>query len=134
MNPDAIAVELTAALSEIDGLRTYKGPPDSVSVPAGVVVLPTNVAFDQTYGRGSDKLIWPVLVLVGRPSDRTVMERISGYLDGSGSTSVKVALEGYAYTTCDDVYVRGADVDIVTWQGTEFVGALFHLEIFGQGA
>lgn len=138
MNVHDVAVELAARLTAAD-IRTYVGPPDSISVGpngAAVIVMPELITYDQTYGRGSDSMTWPLLVLAGKVTDRLVLGRIGQFCDGSGDLSIKALLEATStsYTSCDSVRVVSVQLDTVTWQGTDFQGALFELHIFGSGA
>lgn len=134
MNVDAVAGELVARLETIAGLRCYKGAPASVTPPAAVVFLPGRIEYSQAYNRGVDRLIWPVSVLAGRVADRTVMERLGAYLDGSGSASVKAVLESGTYTSFDSVFVASADTDPETWGDATYAGATFELHIVGRGS
>jgi hypothetical protein len=131
---DAVATEIATQLDTIDGLRVYGYPPDSISPPAGVLSLPTDIDFDKTYGRGMDRLTWPLLVIVGKVTDRTVPERLYPYCSGSGESSVKAVLEAGTYTALDMLRVTRAEPDVVNWHGTDYVGVVFELDIAGSGA
>lgn len=139
MNLAAVAVELGEHLSSIpDWMAGYVGPPDAVVDPCFVIPLPDEVMFDATYSNGSSRATWAVLVIVGRVDDSTVMERTVKYLSDSGAYSVRQALDsvksrerGDPYTACGDVRVAGAQLSIVTWQGIDFQGVEFQLEIMG---
>jgi hypothetical protein len=131
---DDVAGEIVTQLETIDGLRCHKGPPDSITPPAGILVLPDSIDFDQTYGRGSDRITWPLLVVVGRVSDRTVMTRIGAYCDGSGARSVKAVVEAGTYTAFDSLRVTRVEFDVLNWQNTDYHAAIFELDIFGQGS
>jgi hypothetical protein len=136
VNLKDVGQEIHDRLNTIEDLQTYLGPPGSVNVPCAVVVLPELINYDETYARGADKITWPVLLLAGRVEERLVLDRIGIYCDGSGDSSVKAVLEdpAYTYTSCDSVHVTKVQLDIVTWKGTDFQGALFELSIFGSGA
>lgn len=138
MDLENVAAELTTQLDTIEGLRPYGYPPDSISVPSGggvaVLSLPTDIDFDKTYGRGMDRITWPLLVIVGKVTDRTVPERLYPYLSGSGASSIKAVLEAGSYTSLHTLRVGRAEPDVITWQGTEYVGAVFELDIAGQGS
>jgi hypothetical protein len=131
---DAVADELVAQLGKIVGLRVYKGPPDSVSVPAAVVSLPERIQYQGAYRRGMNRITWPLVVLVARVSDRLVLTRLAEYCSSSGASSVAQVLEAGTWTACDVVTVMQAETDVVTWQGTDYAALLFDLEIVGTGA
>jgi hypothetical protein len=85
--------EVAARLDTIDGLRCHAYPADNVAPPAAVVTYPDSIDFDSTYARGMDRLTLPVVVLIGRVSDRASRDRISDYVDGTGAASLKAVLE-----------------------------------------
>jgi hypothetical protein len=122
------------ALDTIDGLRVYRWPADNVQPPAAVVAYPTEYRYDETFGRGMDRLSLPVVVLVGRPSDRAARDRIVGYAAGAGTGSVKAALEAHTYTACDSVRVESVEFDVVSVAGVEYLAATFTNDIAGTGA
>ncbi|KXK61954.1 hypothetical protein AWW66_10970 [Micromonospora rosaria] len=134
MNLDAVAEELRAALGTIEGLNVADWGVQRVHPPAALVPLPEAITFDATYGRGSDRIEdWPVLVLVARPTSPEARREIAEYADGSGPKSVKAAFEAYVFTTCS-ARVTSADFDVVSYAGNEYLAAMFHLDITGQGA
>jgi hypothetical protein len=126
----AIMEGLSTALGSIDGLRSFAYPPDSVSPPAAVVTLP-EVDFDSTMARGSDRLEIVVAVLAGRVSERSAVPLLAGYMSGSGSSSVKAAIEadvtlgGVAHST----RVLTADPRPMTVGSVEYFGAEFNVEV-----
>jgi len=130
---DELAERLRAAPSFAG--RTYAYVPGSITPPAAIVPIPGAATFDQTYGRGFDKLTASVVVVVGRPTDRTAAGRITGYLDGSGPESVKALLDGDddAYTSCDSVLVTGWTVDVADFGDVPYLVAVFSIDIYGPG-
>ena len=135
MNLDAVAGELAAALKTITGLRVPAWGVETIQPPAAVIALPERINYDATYGRGSDRIPdLAVVVLVGKPDQRTARKTIAAYADGSGTKSVKAKLEAYTYTTCDSVTVVWAEFDTARYAGTDYLAAIFHLDITGKGA
>lgn len=136
MNLDDVAEELRAALGTIAGLSTPEWGVQRLSdPPAAVVALPEEVTYDLTYGRGGDRIgDWQVLVLVPHPTKPEARTAIAAYADGSGTQSVKAAIEGHTYTACSSVTVVRAEFDAVTFAGTEYLAAMFHLDVVGEGA
>lgn len=129
-----VADELVTQLQTISGLRVYKGAPGSVSPPAAVVFLPGEQDFSLTYNRGMDHLTWPVLLLVGKVDDSTVVKGLGGYLDGSGTKSIKAVLEAGTYTSFDAIFVASASTDPETWGDASYAGAMFTVNIYGRGS
>lgn len=85
---------IEARLQTITGLRVFEYPPDNVPVPAAFVQWPSVIDWDMVYGRGKDRYTIPVRVLVARTSERTARNRLGAFLDASGTSSVKAAIEG----------------------------------------
>lgn len=128
---DAVATRLDT----IDGLRVFAFPPDSLSPPAGWVAYPEEYTYDETYGRGMDRISnLGVIVVVGKVSDRSARNQIGEYVDGSGAKSVKAVLESGAYNAFDTLRVASVVFDVVTVAGTDHLAALFTLDIAGQGS
>lgn len=135
MNVQEIMGTLASRLHGVGGLRAYGYPVESVSPPAAVVSWPTSIAFDATGGRGHDDMTLSVVVVVGRPKDnKAVLDRLAGYLDGSGAASVKAALEARPLPSpLENVRVRGVELDVITLAGAEYVTAVFDVQIDGRG-
>ena len=97
---------LVDALDTIDGLNVAKWIGQSIRVPMAVVGWPT-VTYDEAMQRGLDTWTIPVQIFVGLADNRSAVLKLESYMDGSGATSVKAAIE--ADTTlggvCDDVRV-----------------------------
>jgi len=89
--------ELAARIDTIDGLRVHAFPPDNVHPPAAIVTYPDEYMYDKTFGRGMDRLTIPVVVLVGKVSDRKSRDQLGAYVDGSGPRSIKGVLETATY-------------------------------------
>jgi hypothetical protein len=129
--------ELAGKLDTIAGLRVYAYPPRSISVgPSGAAVVsyPTSIEFDKTHGRGMDLISLPVVFAIGQVSDRTTVDRLSEYTDGSGLKSIKAVLEAAPYTSFDDIFVSEAETDTIEIAGTNYLAVVFTLEIAGQGS
>jgi len=134
MNVGVVADQLAARLGTIAGLRVFAYPPDSLQPPAAVVGYPETISYDETYGRGSDRLTLPVVVVDGKVSDRATRTRLAAYADGTGAKSVKAVVESGTYTAFDTVRVAAAEFDVVAIAGTDYMACLFDLEIVGSGA
>lgn len=126
--------EVGAQLDTITGLRVWDYPPNKITPPAAIVAYPDTLDFDATYGRGSDRLTLPVLVVVGKVSDRASRRQLATYCDGAGASSIKAVLEAGTYTAFDSIRVMRIDFDAVTIAGVDYAAALFDVDIFGQGS
>lgn len=134
MDTGAMRTEIETALATITGLRVGKWGLQ-VRVPAALVTLPESVKFHQTMGVGSSRVEdLMVLVLAAKPDARTAVETLMPYVAEIGAKSIKLKLETYAWTTIDDLTVLSVDFDVVTYQETPYLAAMFHTDIIGKGA
>jgi len=134
MNLAAVAREMQGRLEDLDGIvATYLGQyTGSVTPPCVVIPLP-DVNFNQTYARGLTRVPeWEIAVLTGKPDDQTGFDRAGVYADGTGDSSVIAALQSGTYTACDTVTVVRVIFDLITWQGQDFQGALFTVDVAGR--
>ena len=123
---DAVGIQLKT----IPGLRVYDYAADNIAVPAAVVGMPETVEYDQTFARGSDRVVIPVHLLVAKVSDRASRDALSTYLAGSGASSVKAALDGNLAGTVHDCRVASASPTIIPVAGVDHLAATLTLEVF----
>lgn len=136
MNLAAVALEIDARLATLPGLVAhYVGPTKSVSAPCSVVGFPDTVDYHGAYSRGMSRIEgWPVMILSGMADDKEAFARIGQYASTSTVGSVVSVLEdGAPYTACDTVIVKTCSFDVIEWQGQDFQGALFVLDVAGSG-
>jgi hypothetical protein len=133
MNLAAVMQAVADRLDTIAGLRCFAYPEAALTPPGAVVLYPERIAFDGAYQRGQDRATLPVLVVVGKVSDRSARDQIGVYCDGSGAASVKQVLESGTYTAFDVVTVTAVDFDVVTLASTDYLAANFTLDIVGKG-
>lgn len=125
--------ELAVRLDMINGLRVFAQPTGSITPPAAMVDFPEEYTYDATYGRGMDTMSLPVVVAVGRPTDRSTRDAITKYVDGAGPDSVKVVLETGSYQSFDEVMVKSVDFDVHEIGATPYLVAVFNCDIAGSG-
>jgi hypothetical protein len=129
---DEVATRL-ATIPSLAG-RTYAWPASSITPPAAFVAYPGPGTYDLSYQRGADRCEGSCLVVLGRPTDRSTRDLLTGYANGSGAESVKAAVDGDGtYASCDSVTVTAWDVDVVSLAGTDYLAAMFTLDIVGRG-
>ena len=133
MDLAAVMTEIAARLAPIAGLRVFAYPPGSLQPPAAVVTYPLDITCDATYGRGSDRMTLPVVLTVGKATERAARDELGEYCNGAGPRSVKALLESGTYDTFDDVRVTKIDFDAVSIGGLELLAAVFNLDIIGPG-
>lgn len=133
MNLATVMDQLASQVATISGLRVYAYPPGSLTPPAAVVGYPDTYEFDKTYGRGMDRLTLPLVLVVGKATERTTKDRLAAYCNGSGASSIKAVVESGAYSAFHRVTVTDITFDAVSIGGTEYMAALFNIDIAGQG-
>ena len=133
MDLAAVMDQVGDQLDGIAGLRVFRYPPDHLVPPAAIVSYPDTLTFDENYRRGADRLTLPVVLVVGRVSDRASRDRLAGYCRGSGSGSVKAVIEAGSYTACDSVRVVQIEFDAVAIAAVDYIAAMFDLDVIGRG-
>lgn len=132
LNVNAVMDALGTRLATIPGLRVFDYTPDSVAPPSAMVGLPTDLEYDATKGRGIDRCVVPVMVVIGRVSERTSRDVMSLFLAGTGDSSVKTAIEldSDLGGAAQSVRVTGARSERVTFGAVEYLGATFDVEVY----
>lgn len=128
-----VAQEMTVRLETITKLNGFPYWIKKVPVPGFTIGLPERIAYDQTYGRGLDKITFPVLVVVGPVSSEQAARDLEAYMDGSGPRSFKQILNPPGWESCDDVCVTEAVPDTYMSGGVFLLGAEFTVDVHGQG-
>jgi len=134
MDLASVMDEVSGRLDTIAGLRCYPYPVATVTPPAAVVSYPDTYTYDATYGRGMDRMSLPVVLVVGKVSDRAARDTLGAYCDGSGTKSVKQVLEGGTYTAFDSLRVESIEFDVVSIAGVDYMAGVFTVDIAGSGA
>lgn len=130
MNVNNVLDGIGTRLATITGLRVHTYTADRVSPPAAMLSLP-DVTYDSTFGRGSDDATVELIVLVGKVSDRTSRTALGEYMNGTGTKSIKAAIEaddtlnGAAQTS----RVASATAEIWTVGGDEYLAAVFTINV-----
>jgi hypothetical protein len=132
MNPSQVRDGLKTRLQTITGLRAYDLIPDTV-VPPCAVVGQLDFTFDIDNARGLDQAQVDVLVIVQRFSERAGQDKLDAYLAGSGSSSIKTAIEGDRTLggTVNTLRVTGAEAGTYDSQGVTFLSYRYRITIWG---
>jgi hypothetical protein len=88
----AIRTALANKIGTISGLRTAATVPDQVNPPIAVII-PERVTYDEAYARGLVVYTFIVQVVVGKVSERSAQNRLDGFVNPTGTTSIKAAIE-----------------------------------------
>lgn len=127
MNVSTVMDQIGTRLATITGLRVFSFAAENAQPPFAMVDYPESVEYDSTMSRGSDEAVFRVLVGVARNIDRSARKALDDYLDGSGSKSIKAAIE--AGTVGHSARVRRATVSEIVVADTPFVGAVFEVHV-----
>jgi hypothetical protein len=87
-----LRIGLANNLATVSGLRTAATMPDNPSPPIAIIV-PSSIAFDNTFQRGMQTYSFTVLVIVGRADERTAQNKLDAYCASTGTQSIKLAVE-----------------------------------------
>lgn len=87
-----IRTALATSIGTITGLRTAATVPDQVNPPIAVII-PERVTYDEAYAKGLVIYTFIVQVVVGKVSERSAQNRLDGFVNPSGQTSIKAAIE-----------------------------------------
>ena len=131
-NINGVRDALKANLQTITGLRVYDLIPDVV-VPPCAIVGQLDFTFDIYNARGLDQASVDIFVLVQRISERAGQDKLDLLLAGSGSGSIKTALESDRTLggLVDTLRVISADSGTYTSGETSFLSYRYNLTIWG---
>lgn len=120
--------------------------PDSIPEPC-IFVAEYEVEFDKAYQRGQDEMQITIRALLSRSDDISAAKALAAMFSGSGTASLKAALEagrfaptygafhGTAYAdACDDYQVVRMQAN--RWYehaGTQYLGGELTLKVIGSG-
>lgn len=126
--------QLGDALATISGLRVWRWPSDTITPPAAIVSYPDRMALDLTYQRGGDRITIPIVLVVGKVSDRAARDALSVYCDGAGAKSIKATIDGYdAATAYGLATVTAVEFDVFTMNSIDYLAATFDVDVVGSG-
>lgn len=134
MNLADVMDELATRLRTIPRLKVHSQSGADLVPPAATVYYPTEYVYDETYGRGMDRMTLHIGIIVGAVVDRSARNTLAEYVNGSGSRSFKQVLESGEYATFDSVRVVAVDFGQEKVQNVAYIGAMFELDVAGQGA
>ena len=141
MDIAAIRQGLAAAADAIDGLTCYGFVPDAIVAPC-FMACEVEINFDSAFGRGLDTVTVTCRVLVSRADDKAGQSGLDAYLAGSGSSSLKAALEAARGApgqsaldgACDDFRVtRVQGYRLYEHAGVDYFGAELTVMCIGSG-
>ena len=128
----SIRTGLSTRLATISGLSVYSYVPDSIEPPTAGVGVMSSVDYDSTMSRGSDMYEIPLYLYVSRVDAELSQDSLDEFLAGSGSSSIKQAIEGD--TTLGGVVssarvVEASNYGVYTINSIDYLGVEFSVEI-----
>lgn len=134
MNLEVLMKECAEVVGAITGLRVTDYPPATISAPAGYISYPESIDFDQTYGRGVDKVVGlPIVLLAGKVTTREARNTVAAWAAGSGDKSLKALAEAHPWTSCDDLTITAVRFDTEEIAGIPYLAAVFTADAMGSG-
>lgn len=135
MNLDTAVKELGTAAASITGLRVLPWAARTASPPALLFGLPQDITPNETYGRGGMRITdLPAVLIVGSATARTSLAELSAYCAGSGAKSLTATWQNYTgFTQIQAINVARIEPDAVKLAGVDYLGAVFHLDLYGSG-
>lgn len=87
-----LRIGLKNNLATIPGLRSFDYQPDNPQPPMALV-FPENISFDNTFQRGMNTYTFSVVFIGHRVSERSGQNTLDSFVSGTGTNSIKRALE-----------------------------------------
>ena len=122
----AVMDGIGAALTAWGGVRNvYTYPGEAIVDPCALVDFPTRIVIGTTFGRGSDTLTIPVLLLAGQSYMRETRDALSALI--SGGADAIAAIEGpHAWGSA---HVEDVDVTPVVVGGITYLALKITVEV-----
>jgi hypothetical protein len=123
---------LSTRLATISGLSVYSFVPDSIEPPTAVVGVMSSVDYDSTMSRGSDSYEIPLYLYVSRVDAELSQDSLDEFLAGSGSSSIKQAIEGDSTlggVVSSARVVEASNYGVYTINSIDYLGVEFSVEI-----
>ena len=133
----SISALRAGAQTQLDAItlfRTiYDYVPDTAPATPAAIVGNVSLDWDEANSRGLDRATFSVYVVVSRMSERSGQDTLDALLAGSGSSSVKTALEagGNLNGSCSTVRVTTASPISITMGGVDFFAYEYEVETYG---
>jgi len=123
---------LGTRLETISSLLVYDYVPDSIEPPCAIVGTLSSLEYDNTFSRGSDTYTIPIQLYVSRVDAEDSQDTLDGYLAGSGSSSIKFAIEGdttLGGAVSSARVVEASNYGVYTINSIEYLGVEFEIEV-----
>lgn len=135
MDLNEVALGLAANVSQVPEVNPLDYVPDAIPDNA-FMVGEIDIAFDKTFGRGSDELTITCRLFTSRADDKSGQQKLRSFMMGGGITSIKKAIESDRTLggACDDLRVTSARGNRLFVVGeTRYYGVEFEVFVIGDG-
>lgn len=132
MVPSTVRTGLVTRLATISGLTALSYIPELVVAPVALVDQ-LEIEFDASMGRGLDSAFVDILLIVQRQDVQSGQTALDGYLAGTGTSSIKAAIEGDKTLggACSTLQVLSASPGTYQSQGIDFLAYRYRVKIYG---
>jgi hypothetical protein len=133
----SISALRAGAQTNLDTITTFRSiydyVPDTAPPTPAAIVGNVTLEWDEANSRGLDRATFSVYVVVSRMSERSGQETLDALLSGSGSGSVKTALQagGTLNGSCSTMRVTTATPISITMGGVDFFAYEYEVEAYG---
>ena len=127
---------LAAQLNTIAGLRVYETPPEAApELPAAIILQGEPFAsYGHSLGASDVKLFFDAMVLVRSGDREQAWSELEPFLESTGASSVKAAVEGTLGGNADWARVtRVVKAGPVIHNRASYWGATFKIEVYQSG-
>lgn len=143
MDISAVRAAVAAQISSVipAPLTALAYVPNMPTVPC-VYVKPKTINYDRAMRHGCETQDYEVVVIVSKADDVSSQQSLDAYIHGTGSLSIKAAIEagraqygGTAYIgVLDDLWVSACSAyQFYVFGSTQFLGATFDMSVIGDG-
>ena len=132
----AVRDGLVTRLSSISGLRVYEVSPDSApQLPAAIITQGEPLAtYDQVIGATDVRYSFQIMLLVNSAAEDQAWADLEPYVDPTGASSVKAAVDGTLGGNADWARVgQAGKAGRVTVNRTPYWGVTFPVEVYESG-
>ena len=134
MNIATAMDDIAAALNGVPKLkgRNYPFWAESVTVPASIVAWP-DINFNTGFRRGMSTVEVEVFVLCGKVAVKSARDVLAAFLQGSGESSVRAAIDAFDFRDGVEATTARARVEMITVSGVDYLAGIFTVVLNGNG-
>lgn len=134
MSVQTIGDGIKTRLQTITGLRVFAPDelPDSINEFPAAVILPGETVYHAHFGGDAD-YTFRIIVMTGKQDNPSALNRLLPYLELTGTSSVKAAIETDATLngSADDCkVVSNTGLGVTSWGGVSYLSTEFTLQVW----